>query len=49
MNNPIYLIVGFGMTWGVLVWYAWRVSQRIRSATSDLAGHGGGSGRQPAS
>lgn len=32
MNDPIYLIVGFGMTWAALVWYTIRLERRTRNA-----------------
>lgn len=49
MNNMAYLAVGFGITWAAFVWYAWRVSRRIRAATADLAGRGGDAERDRAS
>ncbi|MGH7542278.1 MAG: hypothetical protein ACRELC_14895 [Gemmatimonadota bacterium] len=48
MNDPIYLIVGFGLTWGALLWYAVRVARRIREAARVLKMSGsepGASGR----
>lgn len=32
MNDPIYLVVGFGVTWAALLWYTVRVGRRIRRA-----------------
>lgn len=32
MNDPIYLIVGFGITWASLLWYTVRVERRTRDA-----------------
>jgi CcmD family protein len=49
VNNPLYLVVGFGITWAAIVWYTWRISRRTHAATSELAGHGGDSGRGVAS
>ncbi len=40
MNNPLYLIVGFGLTWAILIWYAWRLQRRIQAA-APLLGDGG--------
>jgi len=40
VNNPLYLIVGFGLTWGILVWYTWRLQRRIQAA-EPLLGDGG--------
>ncbi len=49
MNNPFYLVVGFGITWAAFVWYTWRISRRTRAAASELAGRGGDTGRGAAS
>ncbi len=40
MNNPLYLIAGFGLTWGVLVWYTWRLTRRIQSTAPLLDDRG---------
>jgi hypothetical protein len=44
VNNPLYLVAGFGLTWGALVWYAWRISRRTSATVADLARHRGDSG-----
>lgn len=36
-----YLVVGFALTWGVILLYAWRLESRLGSARSRLERHGG--------
>ena len=35
-----YLVVGFGLTWGVVLVYAWRLESRLGSARERLERHG---------
>ncbi len=37
VNNPMFLFIGYGLTWAALAWYAFRLARRLRSA-SDLVG-----------
>ncbi|MFQ5678112.1 MAG: hypothetical protein ACE5HP_01475 [Gemmatimonadota bacterium] len=44
-----YLVAGYGLTWGVLAWYAWRLERRSRRAGRALAaGSTRGPGAGPA-
>lgn len=51
MNDPIYLIVGFGLTWAALLWYTLRVERRTRNASrvwkKEEAGGSGTAGAPP--
>ncbi len=35
VNDPLFLIIGYGLTWAALAWYAVRLARRLRGA-SDL-------------
>jgi len=40
-----YLVVGFALTWGVILLYVWRLESRLGSARSRLERHGGSGSR----
>lgn len=48
MDNVGYLVAGYGLTWGVVAWYAWRLERRSgaarRALESERAGAAAGRG-----
>lgn len=36
MDNARFIIAGYGITWSVLAWYAFRLGRRLRAVESAL-------------
>lgn len=46
MSSATYLTIGYGLTWGTLIWYVSRLRRRARAAERALRARGSGLSRE---